>query len=84
MLTYRNGHIPGYLVPRKPINGNLRYLSHFVGKALPKSHLVRHKTHSIVSPICANSRLSEYITFWVQEFKTRKFKAERKSVLREF
>ena len=33
---------------------------------------------------CANSKLSEYITFWVREFKIRDFKADRKSVPRDF
>ena len=39
---------------------------------------------ALVSPKCANLKLSEYVTFWVREFKMCKFKAERKSVLRKF
>ena len=66
---------PGF----KLIKGNLHYLSYFFWKVLLKFCPVRHKTHSIASPKCANSKLSEYITFWVSEFK-----AERKSVLCKF
>ena len=79
LMTCRNRHIPGHIVLLELIKGNLHYLSHFSGKVLLKFCLVRHKTHSIVSLKRTNSKLSEHITFWVREFK-----AERKSVLREF
>ena len=78
-VNLQNGHIYGHLVPRKLRKGNLHYLSIFSGKVLLKFCLIRHKTHSIFFPKCANSKMSEYKTFWML-----KFKAERKSVLPEF
>ena len=57
LLTYRNSHISGHCLILKR---NHHYLSHFAGKVLLKFCLFRHKTHSIVSPKCANLKLKEY------------------------